>query len=198
MNWVLDLDFREFFTSLDHRWLVRFLEHRIADRRVLRLIQKWMAAGVIEDGAWTASEEGVPQGASASPLLANVYLHYVFDLWAHQWRTRVARGDMVIVRFADDAVVGFEHREDAERFWSELRGRLAEFSLELNAEKTRLIQFGRFAALNRAERGLGKPETFQFLGFTHICATTKNGRFKLKRSPTRNGCAPSSARSRPS
>ena len=181
VNWVLDLDFREFFTSLDHQWLVRFLEHRIADRRVLRLIQKWMAAGVIEDGAWTASEEGVPQGASASPLLANVYLHYVFDLWAHQWRTRVARGDMVIVRFADDAVVGFEHREDAERFWSELRGRLAEFSLELNAEKTRLIQFGRFAALNRAERGLGKPETFQFLGFTHICATTKNGRFKLKR-----------------
>jgi len=181
VNWVLDADFREFFTSLDHQWLVRFLEHRIADRRVLRLIQKWMAAGVIEDGAWTASEEGVPQGASASPLLANVYLHYVFDLWAHQWRTRQARGDMVIVRFADDAVVGFEHREDAERFWSELRGRLAECSLELNAEKTRLIQFGRFAALNRAERGLGKPETFQFLGFTHICATTKNGRFKLKR-----------------
>src|SRR5664279_5221178 len=118
---------------------------------------------------------------SASPLLANVYLHYVFDLWAHQWRSRHARGDVVIVRFADDAVVGFEHREDAERFWSDLRGRLAKFSLELNAEKTRLIQFGRFAALNRAERGLGKPETFQFLGFTHVCATTKNGRFKLKR-----------------
>ncbi|MGH8997704.1 MAG: reverse transcriptase domain-containing protein, partial [Acidimicrobiales bacterium] len=159
VNWVLDLDFREFFTSLDHRWLERFLEHRIADRRVLRLIQKWMAAGVIEDGAWTASEEGVPQGASASPLLANVYLHYVFDLWVHQWRSRNARGDVVIVRFADDAVVGFEHREDAERFWSGLRDRLAKFSLELNAEKTRLIQFGRFAALNRAERGLGKPET---------------------------------------
>jgi RNA-directed DNA polymerase len=181
VNWVLDADFREFFTSLDHRWLVRFLEHRIADRRVLRLIEKWLAAGVIEDGAWTASEEGVPQGASASPLLANVYLHYVFDLWAHQWRTRRARGDVVIVRFADDFVVGFEHREDAERFWSDLRERLAKFSLELNAEKTRLIQFGRFAAINRAERGLGKPETFQFLGFTHICATTKNGRFKLKR-----------------
>ena len=181
VNWVLDMDFREFFTSLDHRWLERFLEHRIADRRVLRLIQKWMAAGVIEDGAWTASEEGVPQGASASPLLANVYLHYVFDLWAHQWRSRHARGDVVIVRFADDAVVGFEHRQDAERFWSELRDRLAKFSLELNAEKTRLIQFGRFAAQNRAERALGKPETFQFLGFTHICATTKNGRFKLKR-----------------
>ena len=150
-------------------------------KRVLRLIQKWLAAGVIENGAWTASEEGVPQGASASPLLANVYLHYVFDLWAHQWRTRHAHGDVVIVRFADDFVVGFEHREDAERFWADLRERLAEFSLELNAEKTRLIQFGRFAALNRAERGLGKPETFQFLGFTHICATTKNGRFKLKR-----------------
>ena len=179
VNWVLDADFREFFTSLDHRWLERFLEHRIADRRVLRLIQKWMAAGVIENGAWTASEEGVPQGASASPLLANVYLHYVFDLWAHQWRRRKARGDVVIVRFCDDFVVGFEHRDDAERFWSDLRDRLAEFSLELNAEKTRLIQFGRFAAMNRAERGLGKPETFSFLGFTHICATTKNGRFNL-------------------
>src|SRR4051794_17591 len=181
VNWVLDADFREFFTSLDHRWLEKFLEHRIADRRVLRLVQKWLAAGVIEEGAWTASEEGVPQGASTSPLLANVYLHYVFDLWAHQWRQRHARGDVVIVRFADDFVVGFEHRDDAERFWAELRDRLAEFSLELNAEKTRLIQFGRFAAMNRAERGLGKPETFQFLGFTHICATTKNGRFKLKR-----------------
>ncbi|MCA1679645.1 MAG: group II intron reverse transcriptase/maturase [Actinobacteria bacterium] len=181
VNWVLDADFREFFTSLDHRWLERFLEHRIADRRVLRLIQKWMAAGVIEDGAWTASEEGVPQGASASPLLANVYLHYVFDLWAHQWRTRHAHGDVVIVRFADDFVVGFEHRDDADRFWADLRERLAKFSLELNAEKTRLIQFGRFAAMNRAERGLGKPETFQFLGFTHLCATSKNGRFKLKR-----------------
>jgi len=181
VNWVLDLDFREFFTSLDHRWLERFLEHRIADRRVLRLIQKWMAAGVIEDGAWMESLEGVPQGASASPLLANVYLHYVFDLWAHQWRTRHARGDVVIVRFADDAVVGFEHRDDAERFWADLRDRLAKFSLELNAEKTRLVQFGRFAAQNRAERGLGKPETFQFLGLVHICATTKNGRFKLKR-----------------
>jgi RNA-directed DNA polymerase len=182
VNWVLDADFREFFTSLDHRWLERFLEHRIADRRVLRLIQKWMAAGVIEDGSWTASEEGVPQGASASPLLANVYLHYVFDLWAHQWRTRHARGDVVIVRFADDFVVGFEYRDDAERFWADLRGRLAEFSLELNAEKTRLIEFGRFAARDRAARGLGKPETFQFLGFTHACGKTKRtGRFKLKR-----------------
>jgi RNA-directed DNA polymerase len=181
VNWVLDTDFREFFTSLDHRWLERFLEHRIADRRVLRLIQKWMAAGVIEDGAWTESLDGVPQGASASPLLANVYLHYVFDLWAHQWRIRHARGDVVIVRFADDAVVGFEYRDDAERFWADLRDRLAKFSLELNAEKTRLIRFGRFAAQQRKERGLGKPETFQFLGFTHICGKTKAGRFKLKR-----------------
>src|SRR3954453_9600150 len=181
VNWVLDADFSDYFSSLDHHWLMKFLEHRIADKRVLRLIQKWLAAGVIEKGAWTASEEGVPQGASVSPLLANVYLHYVFDLWAHQWRQRHAHGDVVIVRFADDFVVGFEHRDDAERFWADLRDRLAGFSLELNAEKTRLIQFGRFAAMNRAERGLGKPETFQFRGFTHICATTKNGRFKLKR-----------------
>ena len=128
VNWVLDADFRDYFSSLDHRWLERFLEHRIADRRVLRLIQKWLAAGVIEEGTWTAFEEGVPQGASASPLLANVYLHYVFDLWAHQWRTRRARGDVVIVRFADDFVVGFEHRDDAERFWVDLRERLAQFS----------------------------------------------------------------------
>jgi RNA-directed DNA polymerase len=181
VDWVLDADFREYFTSLDHRWLARFLEHRIADGRVLRLIQKWMSAGVIEDGAWTACEEGVPQGASVSPLLANVYLHYVFDLWAHQWRRRYARGDVVIVRFADDFVVGFQHREDAERFWADLRDRLAGFALELNAEKTRLIEFGRFAARDRAARGMGKPETFRFLGFTHICGKTRTGRFKLKR-----------------
>jgi group II intron reverse transcriptase/maturase len=181
VNWVLDLDFRDYFSRLDHRWLERFVEHRIADRRVLRLIQKWLAAGVIEDGSWTASEAGVPQGASVSPLLANVYAHYVFDLWAHQWRCRLARGDVVIVRFADDAVVGFEHREDAERFWAELRDRLASFGLELAAEKTRLIEFGRFAARDREQRGLGRPETFRFLGFTHICARSKSGRFKLKR-----------------
>ena len=182
VNWVLDADFRDYFSSLDHRWLERFLEHRIADRRVLRLIQKWLAAGVIEEGTWTAFEDGVPQGASASPLLANIYLHYVFDLWAHQWRTRRARGEVVIVRFADDFVVGFEHRDDAERFRVDLRERLAQFSLELNAEKTRLIEFGRFAAGSRKARGLGKPETFQFLGFTHVCAKTrKSGRFKLKR-----------------
>jgi RNA-directed DNA polymerase len=180
VNWVLDADFREFFTSLDHRWLVRFLEHRIADRRVLRLIQKWLSAGVIEEGTWTACEEGVPQGASVSPLLANVYLHYVLDLWAHQWRRRHARGEVIVVRFADDFVVGFEHRDDAERFWADLRDRLAGFCLELAADKTRLIEFGRFAARDRAARGLGRPETFQFLGFTHICAKTRAGRFKLR------------------
>jgi len=182
VNWVLDLDFRDYFSRLDHRWLERFVEHRIADRRVLRLIQKWLAAGVIENGSWTAFDEGVPQGASVSPLLANVYAHYVFDLWAHQWRRRHAHGDMVIVRFADDAVVGFEHRDDAERFWADLRDRLARFNLEVNAEKTRLIEFGRFAAERRAARGLGKPETLRFLGFTHVCGKTrKTGRFKLKR-----------------
>src|SRR5450432_3905878 len=165
VNWVLDADFSDYFSSLDHQWLMKFLEHRIADRRVLRLIQKWLAAGVIENGSWTAFEEGVPQGASVSPLLANVYAHYVFDLWVHQWRQRHARGEVVIVRFADDAVVGFEHRDDAQRFWADLRDRLAKFGLALNDEKTRLIEFGRFAAERRAARGLGKPETFGFLGF---------------------------------
>jgi RNA-directed DNA polymerase len=181
VSWVLDLDFRDYFSSLDHRWLERFVEHRIADKRVLRLIQKWMAAGVIEDGSWTAVDEGVPQGASVSPLLANVYAHYVFDLWAHQWRRRHARGQMVIVRFADDAVAGFEYREDAERFHADLRRRLAKFNLDLAAEKTRLIEFGRFAARDRQARGLGKPETFRFLGFTHICGKARSGRFQLKR-----------------
>ena len=181
VSWVLDLDFRDYFSRLDHQWLERFVEHRIADKRVLRLIQKWMAAGVVEDGSWTAFDEGVPQGASVSPLLANVYAHYVFDLWAHQWRRRHARGQVVIVRFADDAVVGFEYREDAERFHADLRRRLAKFNLELAAEKTRLIEFGRFAARDRQRRGLGKPETFRFLGFTHICGKTRGGRFQLKR-----------------
>jgi RNA-directed DNA polymerase len=180
VNWVLDADFREAFTSLDHRWLVSFLEHRIADKRVLRLIQKWLSAGAIEDGSWTP-EEGVPQGASVSPLLANVYLHYVLDLWVHQWRRRHARGEVIVVRFADDCVLGFEHRDDAERFWADLRERLARFGLELHPDKTRLIEFGRFAAERRRARGAGKPETFEFLGFTHICAKSRSGRFKLKR-----------------
>jgi group II intron reverse transcriptase/maturase len=181
VSWVLDADIRGFYDAIDHGWLLQFLEHRIADKRVLRLIRKWLKAGVIENGEWSETPEGTAQGASVSPLLANVYLHYVFDLWADQWRRRYARGDVVIVRFADDYIVGFQHRDDAERFLAELRGRLARFSLELASEKTRLIEFGRFAAERRKARGLGKPETFGFLGFTHICGKTKNGRFQLTR-----------------
>ena len=181
VNWVLDADIRGFYDAIDHGWMLKFLEHRIADRRMLRLICKWLKAGVIEDGKRSESVEGTPQGASVSPLLANVYLHYAFDLWADQWRRRDAHGDMIIVRFADDDIVGFEHQKDAQRFLAELRGRLATFSLELAPEKTRLIEFGRFAAERRTERGLGRPETFQFLGFTHICAKTRAGRFKLTR-----------------
>jgi len=181
VNFVLDADLRDFFTGLDQSWLVKFLEHRIADKRVLRLIQKWLRAGVIADGEWSKTEEGTAQGASVSPLLSNVYLHYVFDLWADQWRRRNARGDVILTRFADDYVAGFEHREDAERFLTELRDRFAQFGLELATEKTRLIEFGRFAAQNRARHGDRKPETFDFLGFTHICATNRHGGFKLKR-----------------
>jgi group II intron reverse transcriptase/maturase len=181
VNFVLDADISDFFTRLDQGWLERFLEHRIADKRVLRLIQKWLRAGVIEDGEWSTTEAGTAQGASVSPLLSNVYLHYVFDLWADQWRRRNARGDVILTRFADDYVAGFEHRDDAERFLTDLRERFAEFGLELHPEKTRLIEFGRFAAENRARRGDRRPETFEFLGLTHICAKTRNGRFKLKR-----------------
>jgi RNA-directed DNA polymerase len=181
VNWVLDADFRDFFTSLDHPWLVKFLEHRIADKRVLRLIQKWLRAGVIEDGRWTASEEGSPQGATVSPLLANVYLHYVFDLWVQRWRSRRARGEVIVVRYADDVVLGFQHQSDAERFRKDLEQRLTKFGLALNTEKTRLIRFGRFAFQQRAERGLGRPETFDFLGFTHYCAKTRDGRCVVRR-----------------
>jgi len=181
VNWILDADIRGFYDAIDHGWMRKFVEHRIADKRILRLIQKWLNAGVVEDGAWSASEEGAPQGASASPLLANVYLHYVFDLWAQQWRKRYACGDMVIVRFADDVIVGFQHRSDAERFHADLVQRFAEFCLELNAEKTRLIEFGRFAAENRRRQGLGRPETFSFLGFTHMCGRTRAGGFALRR-----------------
>jgi RNA-directed DNA polymerase len=181
VNWVLDADIRDFFGQLDRDWLVRFLGHRIADKRVLRLIGKWLAAGVIEDGQWAQCEQGSPQGASVSPLLANVYLHYVFDLWAGWWRKRHARGDVIIVRFADDFIVGFEHRDDAERFLAGLRERFAKFGLELHPDKTRLIKFGRYAASNRAGRGRGKPETFDFLGFTHICAKSRDGRFWVRR-----------------
>jgi RNA-directed DNA polymerase len=181
VNWVLDADIRDFFTSIDHSWLEKFLEHRIADKRVLRLIHKWLSAGVIEDGSWSQTVEGAPQGASASPLLANVYLHYVFDQWADWWRRHHARGDVMIVRFADDFTMGFEYQEDARWFLAELRERFAKFGLELHPDKTRLIEFGRFAAENRQARGLGKPETFDFLGFTHICARMRDGRFWVRR-----------------
>ena len=181
VNFVLDADISDFFSQLDQSWLERFVEHRIADKRVLRLIQKWLRAGVIEDGEWSRTEAGTAQGASVSPLLSNVYLHYVFDLWADQWRRRNARGDVILSRFADDFLAGFEHREDAERFLADLRERFAGFGLELHPEKTRLIEFGRFAAGNRARRGDRKPETFEFLGLTHICAKDRRGRFKLKR-----------------
>jgi RNA-directed DNA polymerase len=181
VNFVLDADIRGFYDAIDHGWMLKLLEHRIADQRVLRLIRKWLKAGVIEDGEWSETPVGAAQGASVSPLLSNVYLHYVFDLWADQWRRRHARGDVVITRFADDYVVGFEYRDEAERFLADLRDRLAKFSLELADEKTRLIEFGRFASERRAARGLGKPETFQFLGFTHICGKTRSGRFQLKR-----------------
>jgi group II intron reverse transcriptase/maturase len=166
------------FDHLNHEWLLKFIEHRVGDPRILRLIQKWLKAGVSEDGQWSETKVGTPQGAVASPLLANVYLHYVFDLWVEAWRKKVAQGDVIVVRYADDLVVGFENRTDAERFLEEFRERLARFGLELNAEKTRLIRFGRFAALNRAERGQGKPETFTFLGFTHHCGKRRsNGSF---------------------
>jgi len=181
VKWVLDADLRDFFSTLDQTWLIKFLEHRIADKRVLRLIRKWLSAGVIEDGKWSETTEGSPQGASVSPLLANVYLHYVFDRWVRQWRRRHAHGDMIVVRFADDFVVGFGHHRDAVQFLSDLRERLAKFNLGLHPDKTRLIEFGRFAAPNRKARGVGKPETFDFLGFTHICARTRTGRFMLKR-----------------
>ena len=181
VNWILDADIHDFFGSLDFGWLEKFLEHRIADRRMLRLIGKWLKAGVIEDGEWSETVQGTAQGASVSPLLANVYLHYVFDLWADRWRRRHARGDVILVRFADDYIAGFQHRDDAERFLADLRDRLAKFSLELATEKTRLIEFGRYAARDRSARGLGRPETFPFLGFTHICAKDGRGRFMVKR-----------------
>src|SRR5258708_5097079 len=181
VNWILDADVSDFFSKLDHSWMERFLEHRIADKRVLRLIRKSMTAGVIEDGNWSETVEGSPQGASASPLLGTVYLHYVFDLWADWWRRRYAHGDVVIVRFADDFVVGFQHLGDAKRFLDDLRERFAKFNLELHPDKTRLIEFGRFAAKNRQGRGLAKPETFDFLGFTHVCGKTRDGRFWLRR-----------------
>ena len=186
VNWVLDLDIRGFFDAIDHGWLVKFVGHRIADRRVVRLIQKWLNAGVLEDGKRTRVQQGTPQGGSASPLLANIYLHYVFDLWAQAWRKRLATGDVIVVRFADDIVLGFQSEVDAKRFQVELEERFRKFRLELHPDKTRLIEFGPFAAERRRRRGEGKPETFDFLGFTHICAKKRgNGRFTVLRQTIR-------------
>jgi RNA-directed DNA polymerase len=185
VNWVLDLDIRSFFDTLSQNWLVKFVEHRIGDRRVVRLIQKWLRAGVLEEGKLTVREEGTPQGGSASPLLANVYLHHVFDLWTEAWRRKIAHGDILVVRFADDIVVGFQEKAEAERFWNERKERMKKFELELHPEKTRLLEFGRYAAERRQKRSEGKPETFNFLGFTHICGKTRKGSFAVIRQTIR-------------
>jgi group II intron reverse transcriptase/maturase len=182
VNWVLDADIKSFFDSVDHDWMLRFLEHRIADKRVLRLIRKWLKAGAVEDGERTDVQVGTPQGAVISPLLANIYLHYVFDLWIQRWRSREAKGEVIIVRYADDSVAGFERKADVGRFLEALKERLAKFGLSLNGEKTRVLEFGRFAAQHRARSGLSRPETFDFLGFTHVCSVTReNGRFTVMR-----------------
>jgi len=182
VNWVLDADIRGFYDHVNHEWMLKFLQHRVADPRIVRLIQKWLKAGVSEDGQWSETKVGTPQGAVVSPLLSNVYLHYVIDLWVEAWRKKVAKGDVIVVRYADDLVVGFERRAEAERFLEEFRERLAKFGLELNAGKTRLIEFGRFAVPSRKQRGEGKPETFTFLGFTHYCGKRrKDGAFIVGR-----------------
>ncbi|HEY3616406.1 MAG TPA: group II intron reverse transcriptase/maturase [Candidatus Sulfotelmatobacter sp.] len=186
VNWILDADIRSFFDTVSQEWLIKFVEHRVGDRRIIRLIQKWLKAGVLEDGIVTVSDKGTGQGSVISPLLANLYLHYVFDLWAERWRRREAAGNMIIVRYADDLIIGFEHETDARRFLDEMRKRLQEFALSLHSEKTRLIEFGRFAAENRERRGLGKPETFTFLGFTFICSKTRRGKFQIKRKSRRD------------
>jgi RNA-directed DNA polymerase len=186
VNWVLDADLRSFFDTLKHAWLVQFIEHRVADRRIVRLIQKWLAAGVLEEGKRIRSDVGTVQGGSVSPLLANIYLHYVFDLWVQRWRSKQARGDVIVVRFADDFVVGFQHRVEAERFLAELRERFARFGLELHPEKTQLIRFGRYARQDRGDRGgRGAPGTFNFLGFTHSCGKTRKGGFTVLRQTMR-------------
>ena len=186
VNFILDADIRSFFTEVSQEWVVRFLEHRIGDKRVIRLVQKWLRAGVLEDGIVTIEEKGTGQGSVISPLLANVYLHYVFDLWAERWRRREAAGDMIIVRYADDTVIGFEREADARRFWDAMRDRLREFSLSLHPDKTRLIVFGRYAAQNREKRGLGKPGTFTFLGFVMICGKSRRGDFQIRRKSRRD------------
>ncbi len=186
VNWILDADIQAYFDTVNHAWLIRFLELRIGDRRVIRLIRKWLKAGVLENGVLTATEEGTPQGSVISPLLSNLYLHYVSDLWAQQWRKRHARGQVVIVRYADDSVCGFEHEADAIAFLADMKARMEKFALSLHPEKTKLIEFGRFAARNRKRRGLRKPETFAFLGFTHICGRSINGKFLLFRKTRRD------------
>jgi RNA-directed DNA polymerase len=186
VNWILDADIRSFFDEISQQWLVRFLEHRIGDRRIIRLIQKWLKAGILEDGVATVSERGTGQGAVISPLLANNYLHYVLDLWAERWRRHEATGEMIIVRYADDFIVGFQHEADARRFLDTMRERLQEFALSLHPEKTRLFEFGRLAAENRKRHGLGKPETFTFLGFIFICDKTRRGKFQIKRKSRRD------------
>jgi group II intron reverse transcriptase/maturase len=185
ISWVLDADIRGFFDNMDHGWTLKFLGHRIGDRRIIRLIRKWLRAGVSEGGKWKGTEVGTPQGAVISPLLANVYLHYTLDLWVEQWRKKEAKGEVVIVRYADDFVMGFQHRDEAQRFLKELGDRLKKMGLSLNQEKTRLIEFGRFAGKNRRDRGQGKPETFGFLGFTHFCGVTPKGKFTVKRKTNR-------------
>ena len=185
VNWILDADIRGFFDTISHEWLMKFLEHRNADRRMLRLLKKWLRAGVSEDGEWSPTRVGTPQGAVISPLFANVFLHYVFDLWIEQWRKRHAKGEVIIVRYADDFVIGFQHESDARRCLAELRERFAKFSLELHPEKTRLFRFGRYAEQQRAQRGEAKPETFDFLGFTHICGKTRAGKFQIHRKTSR-------------
>jgi group II intron reverse transcriptase/maturase len=186
VNWILDLDIRSFFDSVSHEWLIKFLEHRIADPRVLQLIRNWLQAGVLEGEVIWPGEAGTPQGATISPLLANVYLHYAVDLWAQRWRNRHARGDVIIVRYADDSVLGFQHHDEAERFLEDLRARLEGFRLTLHPQKTRLIEFGRHAAAERQRRGLGKPDTFNFLGFTLMCGTSRRGHFMLLRHTRRD------------
>ena len=186
VNFILDADIRSFFDTVNQQWLIRFVEHRIGDPRIIRLIQKWLKAGVLEDGVVNVSERGTGQGAVISPLLANIYLHYVLDLWAERWRRREATGDMIIVRYADDFIVGFEHETDARRLLDAMRERLREFALSLHPEKTRLIEFGRNAADSRKRRGLGKPETFDFLGFTFICGKSRRGKFLIHRKTRRD------------
>jgi group II intron reverse transcriptase/maturase len=181
VNYILDADIRDFFGSVSQQWLVRFLEHRVGDKRIIRLIRKWLRAGILEEGIVTVADRGTGQGSVISPLLGNIYLHYVFDLWAERWRRQEARGDMIVVRYADDLVAGFEHEDDARRFLDAMRERFATFALSLHPDKTRLIAFGRFAAVDRKKRGLGKPETFDFLGFTHICGVSRRGNFLLRR-----------------